>query len=116
MHADPLEESRFQIQLPEISIFYVKSQKEEHPFEVLPYSFLLQKSVDDMLFGFCLGKPQGHQLDELLACDLADCCFVNERCIDVICLDLRQSDHLRLAHDDGIALGVTGTTVISVDV
>ena len=39
---------------------------------------LLQKTVYNVLFGFFFGQSQGHQLNELLTCDLADGCLVNK--------------------------------------
>ena len=43
------------------------------------FSYLsLQKSADDLLLCFLFGKAKGHQLDELLARDLADRCLVNK--------------------------------------
>lgn len=52
----------------------------------LSYPNLLQESFDDLLLGFLLVKTQGHELCDLLACDLADSSFVDERSVDTCCL------------------------------
>ena len=76
---------------------------------------LLQKAIDDLLFGFLFGKTQGHELDELLTRDLADGGLVDQRSLGVVGLDLRNGYDLSAIHDDGVALGVTRATVVAVD-
>ena len=82
----------------------------------LSYPNLLQESFDDLLLGFLLVKTQGHELCDLLACDLADSSFVDERSVNACCLELRCCDDNALVHDDGIALRMALADGISGDV
>ena len=73
----PLQGSRFQTLFPEKQTF-TKSNKKEHPNWNALDVLLFEKSVNDVFFGFCFGKSQSHQFDELLTCDFADGCLVNK--------------------------------------
>ena len=45
---------------------------------------LLQETVNDLLLGFLFGKPQGHELDELLPRDLTDGGLMDQRSLGVV--------------------------------
>ena len=45
---------------------------------------LLQEAVDDLFFRFSLCETQGHQLDDLLACNLADGSLMNQGCLGAV--------------------------------
>mgnify|MGYP002686266853 FL=1 len=62
-----------------------------------------------MLFRFLLGQPKRHQLDNLLARNLADGGFVNQRGVEVIRFELRYGKNLRVIHDNRVTLRVAGT-------
>ena len=67
---------------------------------------LFQKAVDDLLFGLLLGEAQRHQLDELVAGDLADGGLVDQLGVHVVRFEGRDGQDLALVHDDGVAFGV----------
>ena len=45
---------------------------------------LLQETVDDLFFSFSLCETQGHQLDDLFTCNLADCGFMDQGCLGAV--------------------------------
>ena len=74
----------------------------------LVYRVLLaQEVLDDLLLGLFLGETQGHELDNLLAGNLADGSLVHKLSVLGVGLDARNSADLGLAHENGVALHVT---------
>ena len=45
---------------------------------------LLQETVDDLFFRFSLCETQGHQLDDLFTCNLADGGFMDQGCLGAV--------------------------------
>ena len=79
----------------------------------LPY--YRRKAVDDLLLGLRLGEAQGHELDDLVARDLADGGLVHQGGVDVVGLQLRDGQDAGLVHDDGVALGMAGAEGVAHD-
>ena len=79
------------------------------------FLYLLEEAVDDLLFGFLLGQAEGHELNELFACDLADRGFVDEACIDAGSGQLGAGKHDGFIHDDGVALGMARAGAVAVE-
>ena len=74
-----------------------------------------QEAVDDLLLCFLLGEAEGHELDKLLAGDLADGGFVDEAGVDAVGGELRRGDDVGVVHDDGVAFGVAVAGGVAVD-
>ena len=62
-----------------------------------------------------LGQSQSHELDDLVACDLSDGCFVHQRGVHIVRLQRRDRQDASLVHDDGIALGMAAAGSIARD-
>ena len=76
---------------------------------------LLQESVDDLLLGLCLCESQGHELDDLLAGDLADGSLVDKGSLGTVGLEGGDSEDAAFIHDDGVAFGVAAAGGVSED-
>ena len=74
-----------------------------------------QKALDDLLFRFLLGEAERHELDDLLARDLADGCLVDELGVHAVGRELGYRRHAGAVHDDGIALRMAVARRVAVD-
>ena len=76
-----------------------------------PLSF--QESHYDLLLSLLLGKTECAELQELLSCDLAYGCFMDQRSIDIVRIELWSCAHGTMLGDDSIAFAMSGTPCVS---
>lgn len=76
---------------------------------------LFQEAVDDLSLCLCLGQSKGHQLCDLFTGDLTDGGFVDQLGVEIVRGDLRNCTDLCVIHNNAVAFGMTGATVVSVD-
>ena len=67
----------------------------------------IKESFQNSFFCLLFVKSEGHKLEELFSCDLADCGFVNENGIGMFSDDRGDRADLRLTHNDRVAFDVT---------
>ena len=79
------------------------------------FSSLFQEPLQDFLLGLLVGQAQGHQLQNLLPCNFADGCLMDQAGIDMVTGDLRDCPYLCVAHNNGVALDMAKAGAISLD-
>jgi hypothetical protein len=89
--------------LPTFSIICLR---QIHHLFPIHFYFLPQKAFQNLFFRFFCGETQGHQLQDLLAGDLADGGFVDQACVHMVAGDFGNGADTGFAHDDGIAADV----------
>ena len=65
---------------------------------------LIEEVLDDNGFCFLLGHTECTELDQLFIVDTADGCFMDDLCINMVGIDLRNGADGCFVHNDGVAL------------
>ena len=66
---------------------------------------LLQEAVDDLLFSLFRGKPQSHELDQLISCDLGE-----DNTVSVKAIEEQPGDISDIAYAEGSIYFINGET------
>ena len=76
---------------------------------------LFQKSADNLFFCLLLGQAQGHKLDDLFSCDLADGRLVDQAGVQMIRVQGWHRVHMSFIHQDRVAFCMAVTLIIAAD-